>query len=159
MRALMMQLQADGKREKVLVDNWGDLPPIEADQVRTETLFSGLTNGTERNGLIGGNYSPSDQSLPAGSGYQNVGRVIQVGSEVDELEYLKLCIFTGMEPFVDITEELVQKIIQNNTKPSEAFQETVKASISEFSKFNKRKPNTSELKHLYANVFSSIVIE
>lgn len=80
-------------------------------------------------------------------------------SEVDELEYLKLCIFTGMEPFVDITEELVQKIIQNNTKPSEAFQETVKASISEFSKFNKRKPNTSELKHLYANVFSSLVIE
>ena len=60
---------------------------------------------------------------------------------------------------MDITEELVQKIIQNNTKPSEAFQETVKASISEFSKFNKRKPNTSELKHLYANVFSSIVIE
>ena len=86
MRALMMQLQADGKREKVLVNDWVDPPPIEEDHVRTKTLFSGLTNGTERNGLIGGNYAPTDQSLPAGSGYQNVGRVIQVGSEVDDLE-------------------------------------------------------------------------
>ena len=82
----MMQLQADGKREKVLVNDWVDPPPIEEDHVRTKTLFSGLTNGTERNGLIGGNYAPTDQSLPAGSGYQNVGRVIQVGSEVDDLE-------------------------------------------------------------------------
>ncbi|MFP6719069.1 MAG: zinc-binding alcohol dehydrogenase [Candidatus Poribacteria bacterium] len=86
MRALMIQLQADGKREKVLVDDWADLPPIKEDQVRTETLLSGLTNGTERNGLIGGNYAPSDRSLPTGSGYQNVGCVIEVGSEVDDLE-------------------------------------------------------------------------
>ena len=86
MRALMTQRRADGKREKVLVDNWDDLPPLQADEVRTETLFTGLTNGTERNGLIGGNYAPSDQSLPAGSGYQNVGRVAEVGSSVDDLE-------------------------------------------------------------------------
>ena len=78
--------RADGKREKVLVDNWDDLPLLQADEVRTETLFTGLTNGTERNGLIGGNYAPSDQSLPAGSGYQNVGRVATVGSSVDDLE-------------------------------------------------------------------------
>ena len=86
MRALMTLRRADGKREKVLVDNWDDLPLLQADEVRTETLFTGLTNGTERNGLIGGNYAPSDQSLPAGSGYQNVGRVTEVGSSVDDLE-------------------------------------------------------------------------
>ena len=81
-----MQLRADGKREKKMVDNWPDPPPIESDQIRTETLLSGLTNGTERNGMIGGNYAPSESSFPTGGGgYQNVGRVIEIGSDIKDL--------------------------------------------------------------------------
>ncbi len=82
-----MQLRADGEREKKMVDNWPDPPPIESDQIRTETLLSGLTNGTERNGMIGGNYAPSESSLPTGGGgYQNVGRIIEIGSDIKDLE-------------------------------------------------------------------------
>lgn len=77
-------------------------------------------------------------------------------SEVDELEYLKLCIFTGMEPFMDVTEDLVHKIINNNTKPSKAFIETVAFKTEEFTKFNNKKPNTSEMKHIYASSYASV---
>ena len=56
-------------------------------EVKTETIYSGITNGTERNQLIGGNYAPKDEQLPTGGGgYQNVGRVIEVGPAVSELQ-------------------------------------------------------------------------
>jgi 2-desacetyl-2-hydroxyethyl bacteriochlorophyllide A dehydrogenase len=50
-------------------------------QILCETLYSGLTNGTERNVLTGGNYGGS---WPSRCGYQNVGRVIEVGAGVTD---------------------------------------------------------------------------
>ena len=47
--------------------------------VLCETLYSGLTNGTERNVLMGGNYGGS---WPVSYGYQKVGRVLAVGDGV-----------------------------------------------------------------------------
>ena len=41
-----------------------------------QTIYSGVTNGTERNVLLGGNYGGS---WPARCGYQLVSRVIEVG--------------------------------------------------------------------------------
>jgi 2-desacetyl-2-hydroxyethyl bacteriochlorophyllide A dehydrogenase len=55
------------------------VPGCGAGQVLCRTLYSGLTNGTERNVLLGGNYGGK---WPSRCGYQNVGRVIEVGSGV-----------------------------------------------------------------------------
>lgn len=52
-------------------------------QVLCRTLYSGLTNGTERNVLLGGNYGGS---WPRRCGYQNVGRVVAVGDGVEGWE-------------------------------------------------------------------------
>ena len=50
-------------------------------------MYTGVTNGTERNQLIGGNYAPADSELPTGgNGYQNVGKVIEVGPDACELK-------------------------------------------------------------------------
>jgi 2-desacetyl-2-hydroxyethyl bacteriochlorophyllide A dehydrogenase len=54
-------------------------PACGPGQVLCRTLFSGVTNGTERNVLMGGNYGGS---WPARCGYQTVGRVIEVGAGV-----------------------------------------------------------------------------
>jgi len=85
MRALIMQLMSDGRREKVCRPDWAEPAAPGPGQVKTRTLFSGVTNGTERNGLLRGNYSMPDEALPAGYGYQNVGRVVEVGPDVDGL--------------------------------------------------------------------------
>ena len=87
MRALVTRLRSDGVREKVLVDDWQDPGAPAENEVRTRTLYSGITNGTERNDLIGGNYSRKDHELPATAGYQNVGEVIEVGSGVQDLAF------------------------------------------------------------------------
>jgi len=85
MKALVTRLRPDGSREKVLVDNWPDPPPVQGNLVRTRTLYSGITNGTERNDLLRGNYAHPDEQLPATWGYQNVGEVVEVGPDVREL--------------------------------------------------------------------------
>jgi 2-desacetyl-2-hydroxyethyl bacteriochlorophyllide A dehydrogenase len=66
-------------------------PVCAPGQVLCETLYSGLTNGTERNVLTGGNYGGS---WPSRCGYQNVGRVIEVGAGVTEYAAGDV-IFTG----------------------------------------------------------------
>ena len=86
MRAIATRLRPDGVREKVLVDNWPEPGAPAENEVRTRTLYSGITNGTERNDLLSGNYASADDELPARGGYQNVGEVIEVGSGVQGLE-------------------------------------------------------------------------
>ncbi len=87
MRTLSIQGLPDKRRQKVLVDDWPEPEGPTGNEVKTETIYSGITNGTERNQLIGGNYAPKDEQLPTGgNGYQNVGRVIEVGPDVSELQ-------------------------------------------------------------------------
>ena len=87
MRTLSIQGLPDRRRQKVLVHDWPEPESPTGNEVKTETIYSGITNGTERNQLIGGNYAPKDEQLPTGgNGYQNVGRVIEVGPDVSELQ-------------------------------------------------------------------------
>ena len=86
MRAVITALLPDNRRQKVLVDNWPEPEEPVKNQVKTQTIYSGITNGTERNQLLRGNYAPSDEQLPCLSGYQNVGRVIEVGPDVSDLK-------------------------------------------------------------------------
>ena len=87
MRTLSIQGLPDKSRQKVLVHDWPEPKGPTGNEVKTETIYSGITNGTERNQLIGGNYAPKDEQLPTGgNGYQNVGRVIEVGPDVSQLQ-------------------------------------------------------------------------
>ena len=87
MRTLSIQGLPDKRRQKVLVHDWPQPEGPTGNEIKTETIYSGITNGTERNQLIGGNYAPKDEQLPTGgNGYQNVGRVIEVGPDVKELQ-------------------------------------------------------------------------
>ncbi len=82
MKALVTRLNADGKREGALVTDWPDPGKPVGNQIRTETVYSGVTNGTERNFHVRGNYAPKDTSLPCGMGYQTIARVIETGPDV-----------------------------------------------------------------------------
>ena len=87
MRTFSIQGLPDKRRQKVLIHDAPNPEGPTGNEVKTETLYSGITNGTERNQLIGGNYASKDEQLPTGgNGYQNVGRVIEVGPDVSELQ-------------------------------------------------------------------------
>lgn len=86
MRALVTRLSAEGVREKALVADWPEPRSPTAHEVRTRTLFTAMTNGTDLNDLQGGNYADYLPVLPATFGYQNVGEVVEVGSAVKDLK-------------------------------------------------------------------------
>ncbi len=79
MRKVGIQFPAQGQIEFYEL---GEPPEPAPGQAVLETLYSGITNGTERHGLVGdfgwGNY-------PGRHGYQHVCRVAAVGEKVDSL--------------------------------------------------------------------------
>ncbi len=74
-------------------------------------------------------------------------------AEVDQLEYLKVCILTGMEPYMEITPAMVKQLIDRQTKPSQEFNSLVSASVDSFVSVNNKRPNSSEMKYIYASAF------
>ena len=73
--------------------------------------------------------------------------------EFEQLEYLKLCLLTGIEPFIEITPEIIQKLIESSSKPSSAFIKEVDDQINNFVYINSRKPTVDEMKFIYATVY------
>ncbi|MGD0090473.1 MAG: zinc-binding alcohol dehydrogenase [Planctomycetota bacterium] len=57
-----------------------DVPACKPGHVLCQSIYTGLTNGTERNCLVGGNYG--GWKWPSRCGYQNVGRVLEAGEGV-----------------------------------------------------------------------------
>ena len=86
MRAIVLRNRPDNIREKVLVPDWPAPAPPHTNQIKIKTLYSGITNGTERNQLHRGNYAPGDHLLPMPYGYQTVGRVIETGPDTQLLQ-------------------------------------------------------------------------
>ncbi len=86
MRAIVIRNQDAKIREKVLVPDWPAPAQPHTNQVKIKSLYSGITNGTERNQLLKGNYAPGDRLLPMPTGYQTVGRVIETGPDTQHLQ-------------------------------------------------------------------------
>ena len=121
MKAIVITLLPDKRREKIVVEDWKEPDSPVGNEVLCEAVFTGLTNGTERNQLIGGNYAPSDDNLPCGGGYQNVGRVIETGPDVTQLEVGDLIYASvdHVERFKIQENGLLQKL-PDDIEPSEA---------------------------------------
>jgi hypothetical protein len=79
-------------------------------------------------------------------------------NELDQLEHLKLCILTGMKPYMDIDESVVKSLLESQINPPKAFSELSKGKIKEFKSINNRKPNGYELKYIYSTAFAEISV-
>jgi len=77
-------------------------------------------------------------------------------AQVDQLEHLKLCILTGMNPFMDIDESVIKDLIDSKTKPSTAFYGLAESKKQDFITNNQREPNTSEMRFIYSATFGEM---
>ena len=77
-------------------------------------------------------------------------------SEVDQLEYLKMCVLTGMTPHMEITSGVVKQLLDGKTKPSDEFNSIVEDKIDSFVLANNKRPNSSEMKYIYASSFTDM---
>jgi hypothetical protein len=78
-------------------------------------------------------------------------------AEFDQLEHLKLCMLANIEPFIELTPEVVKQLLDNSNQPSELFLDKVNAKINEFVYLNSRKPNIDELKYVYASTYVDLL--
>lgn len=76
--------------------------------------------------------------------------------EFDQLEHLKLCILTGMTPFMDIDADTIQGLLNNQTQPSQYFAGLVNETVSDFKNKQNRKPTVDEMRFIYASTFSEL---
>lgn len=76
--------------------------------------------------------------------------------EFDQLEYLKLCLLTGIEPFVELNPDVIKQLIDQSHKPSEAFIQEVGDEMENFVYLNTRKPTVDEMKYIYASVYVNL---
>ena len=74
-------------------------------------------------------------------------------AEMSQVDYLKLCILTGMRPYMDITSDMVKELLDSGSQPSQAFTNMVQDEVGSFKTSNNRGPNSSELKYINATVF------
>jgi hypothetical protein len=78
-------------------------------------------------------------------------------AEFDHLEHLKLCLLTGIEPFMELSPEIIKELIEKNHKPSAEFLEEVNSEIHNFVYTNTRKPTVDEMKYIYASVYAEMI--
>jgi hypothetical protein len=78
-------------------------------------------------------------------------------AEMSQVDYLKLCILTGMKPYMDITSDMVKELLDSGSQPSQAFTNMVQDEVESFKTSNNRMPNSSELKYINATVFVSMI--
>ena len=74
-------------------------------------------------------------------------------AEMSQVDYLKLCILTGMKPYMDINSDMVKELLDSGSQPSQAFTNMVQDEVESFKTSNNRTPNSSELKYINASVF------
>ena len=79
-------------------------------------------------------------------------------AEMSQVDYLKLCILTGMKPYMDISSDMVKELLDSGSQPSQAFTNMVQDEIESFKTSNNRTPNSSELKYINATVFVSMAV-
>jgi len=78
-------------------------------------------------------------------------------AEFDQLEHLKLCLLANIEPFMELTPEIIKELIEKTGKPAPEFTSKVNAEINNFVYVNSRKPTVDEMKYIYASIYVDLL--
>lgn len=110
------------EKGKPVLRNDLEKPQCGEDRVLIRTMWSGITNGTERNFLMGGNYCPG---FPNQAGYQIVGEIVEKGAKVQSYSVgdLVYCgYFLGQVAFVSVpaASDSVVVRLEPGVQPEEA---------------------------------------
>jgi hypothetical protein len=76
--------------------------------------------------------------------------------QVKQLDTLKNKVFASLDVFDDVNEDLVKDILDKPKKQYASYNSVFQKNIDEFKTFNKRNPNTNELKIIHASTLITI---
>ena len=80
-------------------------------------------------------------------------------AQIEDLEYLKLSVFTALEPMIQVDDVVIHDVLVNRkTQPSKAFYKKIDDKTTTFETIMKRPPSASEMRHIYASASAEIWI-
>ncbi len=91
-------------------------------------------------------------ALLAHYGKKNVRSLTK--SQMDELEYIKLCLLCGLTPFADINVETIKDMLDNNVKPHQSILDECAALELEFASANERHPSIDEIRQIQSSAYA-----
>lgn len=77
-------------------------------------------------------------------------------AQIDQFEYLKLCVFSGLKPYENVDNDTIKKLVDGQKSPPAKFLEISKSKINSFIKTQNRQPNINELRLIYAASYSDM---
>lgn len=77
-------------------------------------------------------------------------------AQIDQFEYLKLCVFSGLQPYSKIDNEIIKNLVDTQKSPPIEFLNISKDKINAFVKTQNRQPNINELRLIYASSYSDM---
>ena len=75
-------------------------------------------------------------------------------SEMDQLEHLKLCILCNIEPYIDITPEVVADLLKNPITLSSSVAKMLPELKDDFFNRKDRQPNIDELRQMHVSCYA-----
>ena len=76
-------------------------------------------------------------------------------SQMDELEYIKLCLLCGLTPFAEISVQAIKDMLDNNIKPQQSILDECVALELEFVSANERHPSIDEIRQIQSSAYAS----
>ena len=76
-------------------------------------------------------------------------------SQMDELEYIKLCLLCGLTPFTDINVDLIKDMLDANIKPHPSVLNECSSLELEFVSANDRHPTIDEIRQIQSSAYAT----
>jgi len=75
-------------------------------------------------------------------------------SEMDQLEYLKLCILCGIEPFIEIDADIINSLLKMSMSIDPSVASSLKRFRNDFSERNDRQPSIDEARQMHVAAYA-----
>ena len=75
-------------------------------------------------------------------------------SQMDELEYIKLCVLCGMEPYMEIDPSVVKQLLDNGGSTGEEMDYLRKTLKQNFVELNEKHPSIEEMRQIQSSAYA-----
>lgn len=77
-------------------------------------------------------------------------------TEIDQLEYIKLCILCNLEPYIDVDADIVNRILKNQSEADTVVVSVISDLKKDFSERNDRHPSIDETRQIQVSAYATV---
>ena len=108
----------------------------------------------KRMSVLEQNHSAYDDFQVLQSTLMGNKELYDIKNEMDQLEHLKLCILCNIEPYIDITPEVVADLLKKPIALSSSVAKMLPELKDDFFNRKDRQPNIDELRHMHVSCYA-----